>query len=91
VYVGWLQIILSAEVHLAKGQFLFEQTLNILWHKKQKLEDQQFPKDVDRTWNQGKPEKETVHGGDTSCYVRCAILTALKRKNNCNGHGEIYY
>jgi hypothetical protein len=29
-----------------------------------------------------------VHKGDTSSYVRRAILTALKHKHICNGHGE---
>jgi hypothetical protein len=30
-----------------------------------------------------------VRQGGTSSYIRCAILTALKLKNNCNEHGEI--
>jgi hypothetical protein len=29
-----------------------------------------------------------VHQGDTSACVRCAILIAVKRKRNSNGHRE---
>jgi hypothetical protein len=41
-----------------------------------------------RIYNQGKPEIRAVYRGDTSTYVRCAILAALKHTRNCNRHGE---
>jgi hypothetical protein len=54
----------------------------------QELGDHQFPKEKDRTWNQGKLEKRTEHRDGASSYVTCAIFTALKHKHNCNDHRE---
>jgi hypothetical protein len=51
-------------------------------------QDQKFSKEKDRIQNEGKLENETMHSGDASSYVRCALSTAIKYKHNCNKHTE---
>jgi hypothetical protein len=84
-----LQTALAAEEHLAKWQFLLEeQALN----KEKTLLYQagtQRPTVFKREGYNLEPRSIwKVHRVGTSSYVRCVILTALKHKNNCSGHGK---
>jgi hypothetical protein len=74
-----LQTTLATEVMQYKNILFEEQTMN----KEKPLiyrEGTRRPtvSKIRRIYNQGKPEIRAVYQGNTSSYVRCAILTATE-------------
>jgi hypothetical protein len=54
----FLETALPAEAHLAEGQYLLDEktTQKVLCYTVQGMEDQEFPKENDRIYNQAKLE-----------------------------------